>query len=86
MNYLNEAVLVIATYVLIKAVINFKRATRMKDAASARKVLDQYYEKKLKAINAHNAETLITMARQIIFAVSSVLIIASSYALYFVLK
>lgn len=86
MNYLNEAVLIIATYVLIKAVINFKRAVKMKDAASARKVLDQDYEKKLKAINAHNADTLIPMARQICFAVSSVLIIASSYALYFVLK
>lgn len=86
MNYLNEAVLIIATYVLIKAVINFKRAVRMKDAASARKVLDQDYEKRLKAINAHNADTLIPMARQIVFAVSSVLIIASSYALYFVLK
>ena len=86
MNYLNEAVLIIATYILIKAIIIFKRALKIKNISLARKELDQSYEKKLKALNSHNAETLLSMARQIGFAVSSVLIIASSYALYFVLK
>lgn len=86
MNYLNEAVLIIATYVLIKAIISFKRALRIKNISIARKELNQSYEKRLKALNSHNAETLLSMARQISFAVSSVLFIASSYALYFVLK
>ena len=86
MNYLNEAVLIIATYILIKAIISFKRALRIKNISLARKELDQSYEKKLKALNSHNAKILLSMARQIGFAVSSVLIIASSYALYFVLK
>lgn len=86
MNYLNEAVFIIATYILIKAIISFKRALRIKNISLARKELDQSYEKKLKALNSHNAETLLSMARQIGFAVSIVLIIASSYALYFVLK
>lgn len=86
MNYLNEAVFVIATYILIKAIISFKRALRVKNISIARKELDREYEKKLKALNSHKAETLLSMARQIGFAVSSVLIIASSYALYFILK
>lgn len=86
MNYLNEAVLIIATYILIKAVISFKRALKIKNIAIARKELDRDYEKKLKALNSNNAKTLLSMARQIGFAVSGVLIIASSYALYFILK
>ena len=86
MNYLNEAVLIIATYILIKAIISFKRALKIKNIAIARKELDRDYEKKLKALNSNNAKTLLSMARQIGFAVSGVLIIASSYALYFLLK
>lgn len=86
MNYLNEAVLIIATFMLIKSILSFKRAVKMKDVASVRKMLNDDYEKKLKAINNPNAETLTSMARQIGFAVSSVLFIASSYALYFILK
>lgn len=86
MNYLNEAVLIIATYILIKAIISFKRLLRIKNIPLARKELDQSYKKKLKALGSHNAETLWSIARQIGFAVSSVLIIASSYALYFILK
>ena len=86
MNYLNEAVLIIATYILIKAVISFKRALKIKDVTIARKELDREYEKKLKALNSNNAKMLLSMARQIGFAVSGVLIIASSYALYFILK
>ncbi len=86
MNYLNEAVLIIATYILIKAIISFKRALRIKNISLARKELDRDYEKKLKALNSNNAKMLLSMARQIGFAVSVVLIIASSYALYFILK
>lgn len=86
MNYLNEAVLIIATYILIKAIISFKRALKIKNIAIAKKELNHDYEKKLKALNSDNARTLLSMARQIGFAVSGVLIIASSYALYFVLK
>lgn len=86
MNYLNEAVLIIATYILIKAVISFKRALNIKDIDTARKELNRDYEKKLKALNSNNAKTLLSMARQIGFAVSGVLIIASSYALYFIFK
>lgn len=86
MNYLNEAVLIIATFMFVKSVLSFKRCVKMKDVASTRKMINDDYEKKLKALNSHNAKTLLSISRQIIFAVSSVLIIASSYALYFVLK
>lgn len=86
MNYLNEAVIIIATYILIKAIISFKRALKIKNIAMARKELDRDYEKKLKALNSNNAKMLLSMARQIGFAVSGVLIVASSYALYCVLK
>lgn len=86
MNYLNEAVLIIATYILIKAIISFKRGLKIKNIDIARKELNHDYEKKLKALNSDNAKTLLSMARQIGFAVSGVLIVASSYALYCVLK
>lgn len=86
MNYLNEAVLIIAIYALIKSISIFRTLLKVNSVSAFKKEIEIDYEKRLRAVNSPYSKTLVSMARQIGFAVSSVLIIASSYALYFVLK
>lgn len=86
MNYLNEAVFVIAIYAIIKSISIFRTSLRANSVSAFKKEIDLDYEKRSIAVNNPHSKTLVSMARQIGFAVSSVLFIASSYALYFVLK